>query len=150
MPDTMLRPLGHKIVVKPDVEPTQTASGLYIPETSQHAPPMSGTVLRLGNGPAHDRQIRARAITRCLSILNDASIEAATPREALRIAQDEIARYLRDTSELSHVCAVGDRVIFPMDAGHEVVLDEDVEGAVVILSEDSVLAIVDAETQEAA
>jgi len=148
--NTPIKPIGHRIVVQPDAPVTETASGFVIPDAYADTPPMSGIVLRVGDGPARDKHIRARAIARCLAILNDATVEAASPLEALRITQDEIARYLRDASELGPVCEVGQRVIFPMEAGHEIVLNEATDESVVILSEDSVLAVYDAEPQEQA
>lgn len=144
-----IRPLGHNLLVQPDTPPTTTASGILIPEAYQDTPAMSGVVLRLGDGPARDKQIRAKAIARCLSILNDATVEAGTAREAIAVAQDELARYLRDATAIESVCRVGQRIIFPMEVGHEIVLNEDTAGAVVILSEDSVLAVYDAEGAEA-
>ena len=147
--NTPIKPIGHRIVVLPDAAPTQTESGLYIPDAHQDTPPMSGTVIRLGDGPARDVSIRARTVARCLAILDDATLEAATATEALILAKEEIGRYLRDVSEAEHICDVGQRVIFPMEAGHEIVLNEDTDQAVVIVSEDSVLAVYDAEEQAA-
>ena len=138
-----IKPLGHRIVVIPDRAPEMTTSGLYIPEAHNDIPPMSGIVQTLGDGPERDKRIRARAIARCLSILDEASIEAATNAEALILAKEEIGRYLRDSSEQTHICEVGQRVIFPMEAGHEIVIGEDTENAVVIVAEDAVLAVWD-------
>ena len=141
---TQIRPLGHKILVKPDRPVTQTESGLYIPEMSQDMPAMSGIVERVGSGPDRDKRIRARAIARCLCILNDAEVDAGTAREAIVVAREEIGRYLRDATEnLEHICEVGQRVIFPMEVGHEIVLGEDTDDAWIIVSEDSLLAVYD-------
>lgn len=141
--DSRIRPIGHRVVVLPDRAPTQTASGLYLPETTD-VPPMSGIVQAVGDGLERDTRIRARTIARCLSILDDATIEAATSAEALILAKEEIGRYLRSANEQTHICEVGQRVIFPMEAGHEIVLGEDTENAVVIVAEDSILAVWDA------
>ena len=140
-----IRPIGHRIVVIPDRAPDMTASGIYIPEVHNDIPPMSGTVQVLGDGPERDKRIRARTVARCLSILDNAEIESATPAEALAIAKEEIGRYLRDAGEQTHVCEVGQRVIFPMEAGHEIVIGEDTDNAVVIVAEDSILAVWDAQ-----
>lgn len=138
-----IRPLGHRIVVKPDKPVTASEGGILIPEQYQDVPAMSGIVLRVGDGAARDRRIRAATIARCLAMLDDAEREAATSAEALYVARDELGRYLRDSGEMESVCAVGQRVIFPMEAGHELVLNEDTDGAVVIVGEDSILAVYD-------
>lgn len=145
---TPVRPLGHRLVIQPDTAPTQTEGGILLPETAAGLPPMSGTVIRRGDGSARDARLRAKVIARCAAILADAMVETATPGEALVMAQEEIARYLRDVTEVEPLCEVGQRVIFPMEAGHEIVLGEDAEAAVVILDEDSVLAVYDAEPQD--
>jgi len=140
-----LKPLGHRMVVLPDRPVTETESGLYIPDAYQNQPAMSGIVQRVGDGPERDRRLRSKAIARCMQILDDAEVESATLTEALILARDEMSRYLRDVAELEHIAEVGQRVIFPMEAGHEIVLGEDTEGAMVIVSEDSILAVYDNE-----
>jgi len=141
-----IRPLGHRIVIRPDQPAAASQGGILIPEAYQDMPAMSGIVQAVGDGPERDKRIRARTVARCLSILDDAVIEAATPMEAILVAKEEIGRYLRDASDNStHACEVGQRVIFPMESGHEIVLNEDAEHAVVIVSEDSILAVYDAE-----
>lgn len=142
-----IRPLGHRIVIRPDQPAEASQGGILIPDAYRDMPAMSGIVQAVGDGCERDKRIRARTVARCLSILDEASIEAATPTEAILIAKEEIGRYLRDaTDNAQHICEVGQRVIFPMEAGHEIVLNEDTEHAVVIVSEDSILAVYDAET----
>ena len=143
---TELKPLGHRLLIRPDRPVTQTSGGILIPEQYQETPAMSGIVERIGSGHERDRRVRKAAIARCMSILDDAEVEAGTEREALVIARDEMLRYLRDSDELDSIADVGQRVIFPMEAGHEIVLDEDAGGAVVIVSEESVLAVWDVES----
>lgn len=46
---TSIKPLGDRVVVKPQEAETQTASGLYIPDTAKEKP-MRGTVLAVGPG----------------------------------------------------------------------------------------------------
>ena len=135
-----VRPLGHKILLQPDKPVTQTESGLYIPDAYNDVPPMTGRVLRMGDGPDRDKRIRARCIARCLSILDEASVDYQGAA-AIAVAKEEIGRYLRDATEQEHICEVGDRVVFPMEAGHEIVIGEDTDGAYVIVSEDSILAV---------
>lgn len=142
---TQLRPIGHRLLVQPDTPVTQTESGILIPEAYADMPPMSGIVVQIGSGHERDRRIRKTAIARCMSILDDADVEAATGREAVIIAKEEMERYLREADALDSVAHVGQRVIFPMEAGHEIVFGEKSDEALVLVSEESVLAVYDAE-----
>lgn len=145
-----LRPLGHRIHVKPDAQPTKTEGGLYIPDAiADDVPPMSGIVTRIGNGPYRDQRIRQAAIARCLAILDDAEIEAVSKAECVQLARDEMSRYMQQLAKGEPTVQVGDRVVFPMDRGHEIVFGEDTDGAVVILNEDDVLAVYDAQENAA-
>ena len=145
-----LRPLGNRIVVLPDSPVTQSESGILIPEMSQDMPSMSGIVQRVGDGPQRDRRIRTAAIARCLSILEDAYNDSSSGVEAFVTARDEMQRYMADIEGIGHIAEVGQRVVFPMEAGHEIVLGEDTESAVIILSEDSVLAVYDTAEEQVA
>ena len=46
---TSIKPLGDRVVVKPQEAETQPASGLYIPDTAKEKP-MRGTVVAVGPG----------------------------------------------------------------------------------------------------
>jgi co-chaperonin GroES (HSP10) len=145
-----LRPLGHRIHIKPDAQPTQTEGGLYIPDAiADDVPPMSGIVTQIGNGPYRDQRIRTAAIARCLAILDDAEIEAVSKAECVQLARDEMCRYLHNIAKGEPTVQVGDRVVFPMDKGHEIVFNEDNESEEVILNEDDVLAVYDAQESAA-
>lgn len=150
---TPLRPLGHKLIVQPDAAPTETESGFYIPEAYQDLPAMSGTVIRLGDGPERDKQIRAKTIARCISIVEEMDRDRLIPLSADAVAPtivSELTRYMRQAESIGHACEVGQRVIFPMEAGHEIVLNEATDDAVVVLSEDAILAVYDAEQETVA
>ena len=145
-----LRPLGHRIHIKPDAHPTKTEGGLYIPDAiADDVPPMSGIVTQIGNGPYRDQRIRTAAIAHCLAILDDAEIEAVSKAECVQLARDEMVRYMHQLVRSEPTVRVGDRVVFPMDKGHEIVFNEDTAGAVVILNEDDVLAVYDAQENAA-
>lgn len=45
----MIRPLADRVVVEPKAAETQTASGLYIPDTAKEKP-QQGTVIAVGPG----------------------------------------------------------------------------------------------------
>lgn len=44
-----IKPLSDRVLVEPVAAETQTASGLYIPDTAKEKP-LKGTVVALGNG----------------------------------------------------------------------------------------------------
>lgn len=45
-----IRPLGDRLVVEPQELETQTAGGIFIPDTADKDKPMQGTVLAIGAG----------------------------------------------------------------------------------------------------
>lgn len=139
-----LRPLARRVLIDPDRPPTETASGLLIPGLSVQMPPMSGTVIRVGEGGYHDRQLRRAVVMHCLSILEEAQKEAATSCEALTLAREEMVRYAIRASQDAPLCNVGDHVIFPMEAGHEIVIDERTGESVLLVSEENLLAVTEA------
>ncbi len=51
---TTIRPLFDRVLVKRNDEPTQTKSGLFLPETSSKEKPVQGTILAVGNGRVAD------------------------------------------------------------------------------------------------
>lgn len=107
---------------------------------------MSGIVVALGDGGSQPRTVRVRAtaIKACIDIVREVDQTFRHP-SATQMALDELGRFLQHEPPVEHVCDVGQRVIFPMEAGHEIVLNEDADGAVVIVAEDSILAVYDAE-----
>lgn len=137
-----IRPIGCKIAIRPDRPPTETASGFLIPDMTD-IPPMSGIVIAVGNGPAsHARLVktRATALREAIEVVDEASEQFRHPA-ALQVASENLARLLRSTPAAEHLVSVGDRVLFPMNAGHEVVIGENTEDAVLILDEDAVLGV---------
>lgn len=150
-----VRPLGHRIHVKPDATHIeQTTGGIIVPDAYADVPSMSGTVIALGSGPERDldreRRVRALAIKDCIDAVSEADDQFRHP-PVTQVILDNLGRMLRldpPDAGLSYDVKVGDRVIFPMDAGHEVVIGEDAKGATVILTEDSILAVVEPDAQE--
>lgn len=137
-----IRPIGCKIAVRPDRQPAETASGFLIPDMTD-IPPMSGIVIAVGNGPAsHARLVktRATALRDAIEAVDDVAEQFRHPA-ALQVACENLARLLRSTPAAEHLVQVGDRVFFPMNAGHEVVLGENTDDAVLILDEDAVLGV---------
>ena len=133
----MIQPIGARIAVKPDRRPDATESGLLIPETARLTPPMSGVVIAVGDWPPTLRRIWARAVRDAIERVESVGDGDSVTRNATEALGD----LLHEAPEPEHLVHVGQRVIFPMDAGHEIVLNEDTDEAVVILPEDSVLGI---------
>lgn len=132
-----LSPLGHRILVKPDTPPDQSASGLILPQDRDHIP-VSGTVVALGPGGNQMRyRTRQRAITDCCEVI-ESTIRMFGPLSALQIARDEMAALL-GTSEPEREVHIGDRVAFGFASG--VTYTEDGE-EYIVLNEDDVAVLV--------
>lgn len=130
-----LRPLGHRVLVKPDVPPDQTDSGLILMR-DRHAPEMSGDVVAVGNGPAAAHRIRTKTIERCMKILDETS--ERVPSAALRTQlMEELARYLMEQVNLSDVVP-GDHVCFSYTAGTLIEIDGE---KLILLNEDDLAAV---------
>lgn len=150
MSETPIKPIGHKILVKPDRGPVASEGGILIPDAYQNTPPMSGIVVRVGDGWLRDRRTRSAAIARCLAILDESAEATSSATHAMTLAREEMGRYLMSIGSEESVARVGDRVIFPMEVGHEIVLGERTEDAVVIVSEESILAVCEPAEETAA
>lgn len=51
---TTIRPLFDRVLVKRTVEPTTTASGLFLPDSASKEKPVQGMILAVGNGRVAD------------------------------------------------------------------------------------------------
>lgn len=136
-----LRPLGNRILIEPDPPDTETASGLLLPDDRDHVP-VSGTVIAVGLGPKRDQKIRLACISRCMAIVEElASMAICDPQDYIA----ELGRY-RDTIErFEPSIHVGDRVVYPLEAGLTVTEDN---RTLITMNEDEV-AILVAEEQAA-
>ena len=47
-----IKPLGDRVLVKPDLEEEVTASGIVLPDTVDKEKKAQGTIMAVGNGPA--------------------------------------------------------------------------------------------------
>lgn len=138
-----LRPLGHRILVQPDAQPEQSDSGLVLPQDRHHVP-TSGVVVAVGDGPARDAKLRAKVIARCIAIVEEL---AKTDYQGDNIVaiQDELRRY-KNQAERFDSLTVGDRVVYPVEAGLTIT-EDGIE--YILLNEDDV-AVVVTEDEEAA
>ena len=114
-------PLGDRILIRPDKQPTQTASGLVLLE--KDTPEHSGVVMSVGACEHPD---------------------AAQMRESAEFLEDlgheDIARLLRRAAGHEASVDVGDHVLFTASAGQELTVD----GVRYILMRDAeILAVVE-------
>jgi co-chaperonin GroES (HSP10) len=143
----VIRPVGPRIAVKPDRRPETTESGFIIPQSAYVEPPMSGVVIAVGDWPATLRRVYARAVKDAIDCVNGHP-DAGRWSTRYDVAED-LGKLLMEAPNPEHHVNVGDRVLFPMEAGHEIILNEDTDDAIVILNEDSVLAVLAVEESAA-
>ena len=123
-----LRPLGDRVLIRPDVAPTQTQSGLHLVE---HWPDeVSGTVIAVGT-PKHPKADEAEALAS--QFCSD---------EECQCSDRAAAQLLRELTAREPVVAVGDRVLFSRIAGQDVQIDDT---RYVLMREADLLAVLDAD-----
>ncbi len=137
----MLRPLGNRLIVKPDPPDTASAGGIIFPQTHGQPPAMTGTVVSVGRGPASAHRVRQATIAQCAAAVTRALRQHANAARLARAALHDQAR----SADLSEV-QEGDYVCFAFTAGHTMTVDGE---AYVVLAEDDVQAVWTAEEQTA-
>jgi chaperonin GroES len=129
-----LKPLGHRILIQPDAQDTETASGLVLPEDRDHVP-VSGTVIAIGSGPARDQKIRSAVAARCFALVEElAGMGVRDPKDYMAA----ITTYRESVERFEPVVQVGDRVVYPQDTGLAVTQD----GTPYVLMQEDDVAIV--------
>lgn len=132
----MLTPIGHRIIVKPDTPAETTESGLILPQDRDHVP-VSGTIVAVGPGGGLVRyHARQRAIRDCCEVVESA-LRTFGNLAPLTLVRDELAGML-GTSDPAREIHIGDRVVFPEEAG--LAISEDGTDYV-LLNEDDVAAL---------
>lgn len=135
-----LIPLGSRVLVRPTPPDTASESGIVFPETHTPRSAVSGTVIRVGHGPASAHTVRAQTIARCRQMLTEAIAYEegfrATPDPAADTALAALTAYAARAASLSEL-QPGDFVTFPFTAG--TVLEVDGE-ALLILDEAEITA----------
>src|SRR6185295_2747716 len=113
----MLRPLGNRILIKPEAAQDRTESGLWLQEDKK--PDQTGTVVAIGT-LTHPRKQEAEAL----------ALRVETAREALIPAccveyddTTSAAVLLRELVAREPVVQVGDFVMFSWQSGQELVVD---------------------------
>lgn len=128
-----MKVLGHRVLIKPDAQPSQTASGLVLTEDREWVA-TSGTIVQVGEGGSKLKyDARQRAIRLCVDALVDT------------VAEDWLDHYLGTADPVPDV-KVGDRVAFDGDTGLSMTLDGE---KLLILNQDDIVIIVQ-EAEEAA
>jgi co-chaperonin GroES (HSP10) len=133
------KPLGHTVLVEPDLPPQTTDSGTIILPEDHFFIPTSGTVVAVGKGSKREWGVKQKAYRRVLSVLDGARL--ATSEEAQRV-RDE-ANALLDQPEPTPSISVGERVVFAAQAGLTI-QDEDGK-EYILLDEDRIAIIVEEE-----
>ena len=137
-----LRPLGHRVLIQPDAQESETASGLILPQDRYHVP-VSGTIVAVGSGPARDVTIRARVISRCMGLIEELA------QMGIRDPQDYLAAlssYKQRCERFESPITVGDRVVYPVEAGLAITED----GIAYILMNEDEIAVIAEDVKEAA
>lgn len=138
-----MQPLGHRLLIKPDLPETQTASGLVLPDDRDHIP-VSGVVVTVGDGLARDQRVRRAVLLRAIGIIEElAGMGVRDPQDYM----DEIRRYMNSIERIDGPCHVGDRVAYPVDAGLRIEKDGE---AFILLNEDDIAVIVPEDAEEKA
>ena len=96
-----LRPLGSRVIVRPDAPETVSAGGIIFPQTHGSAPAMTGTVVRVGTGPASAHRVRQAAIDRCRVLV--ASAVADCEDDARAALDRRLRAYAEETDPLPAV-----------------------------------------------
>ena len=135
----MIRPTGSKVIVKPDVAPGISESGLIVPENARRDPAMSGIVVAVGNGPASAHRVRAATIAACRDRIETAAQDAEDD-----YGMGAALAALPDASEAGSFSEVspGDRVCFAYTAGQHLVVDDE---QYLVMQEDDIVAVLDDE-----
>ncbi len=55
---SQIKPTSGYVFLEPDEQPSQTSSGIYLPETAKGDKPQQGTVLSIGDAEITDKGLR--------------------------------------------------------------------------------------------
>ena len=126
----MLQPLGHRVLVKPDVQSNISDGGLILPEDRDHVP-MGGQIVALGPGGSLSRfKARQRAIAACMEAIHGCGYGESQAYHDVKS--------LLSTADPARDVAVGDFVAFPADAGFKVSHDGE---EYVLVNEDDIAVL---------
>ena len=135
----MIRPLAGRVLIKPDAQAKETASGLAIPD-SHFEYEMSGRVVMVGDGPASAHNVRKATLRSVLKVIDRVAVGRVFCTELLAVKAD-VQQKLAVADSLAEV-KEGDRVAFPYTAG--TVMDVDGQ-RYLLMNEDQIVAVLEAE-----
>ena len=135
----MLQPLGHRVLVKPDAQPDESAGGLVLPEDRDHVP-VSGQIVALGPGGSLVRfKARQRGLqAACEAISGLSKTYSESDHIAVSGAALAAVEVLKNTPDPERDLKVGDYVVFPAEVGH--IVEHDGE-QFILVNEDDVVAL---------
>lgn len=138
-----VRVLGHRVLIKPDTPETETESGLVLPEDRDHVA-TSGTVVAIGeDGSEQGYRAYQQGVRDCLAVIQCQESEWNFPA-SLQVTREEVAKMLRRHPDYD--IGVGDRALFPADAGQDVTIAGE---SYILMPIDDVLATVSASERAA-
>lgn len=115
-----LRPLGSRLLIKPD-PPATVISGILVPASAEKPPAMTGTVIALGHGPASAQAVRQATLAQVAERFHAVADEVSAAH--LQDAFAEVLRTLVQEAASLHDVAVGDCVCFAFTAGTNLTVD---------------------------
>jgi co-chaperonin GroES (HSP10) len=130
----VIRPLGNRVLIKPDPRAIETASGLAIPD-AHFEYDMSGIVVSAGMGPASAHRVREAMIARFHALIDDVC-ERWEPMVGKRLHEYLNAPPNADLSEIK----AGDHVAFPYTAGTLIDIDGERH---LLMTEDQIVAVLE-------
>jgi len=145
-----LKPLGKRVLVRPDPPETATESGLVIPDRAQDRLAMSGTVVAVGPlcaGPSYRIKAGVLAVV-------ERAIESVEGRTASRAWADELRADLRALlsryyDQSADGLRPGMAVAFPYTVGTTIpsLMDLGIDGEhLILINEEDIVAAWDAAT----
>lgn len=140
-----LKPLGSRLIIRPESAATESAGGIVFPETYGAPPAMTGTVVSVGRGPATAHRVRGETIAHCMGLVEETARQV--PSTALASAvMDALASYAMEQVAFSEV-QEGQYVCFAYTAGHAMQVDGE---SLIVIDEGDLQAVWTPETQESA
>jgi len=133
----MLRPIGNRILVKPEANDETTDSGIVLVE--HRKPEVMGTVVAVGSC-AHPLKAEADSMTYRLETIAHDAIDSELPLED-RNDVAEAAGFIQDLVRKEPQVKAGDLVLFSWTAGREVTLNDDER--YLMMTEDDILAVIE-------
>jgi co-chaperonin GroES (HSP10) len=122
----MLKPLGSRLLVKPD-PPATEIGGILVPPSSDKPPAMTGTVIALGRGPASAHRVRQETLGEVREAFEAIGFTSLAEAALRRLAQIDL-----------HDVAEGDCVCFAFTSGTNLTIDGE---TFILIAEDDLEAV---------